>query len=905
MPSRLRLNPQLAEALARGDAVLTPNQRIARAIRQEFDRDQRSAGSTLWTPPNVLPLEQWLAGQWNRLLLAGQETRVLLNPTQEQALWRSIIAADPETNGLRSLDALANLAARAWNLLWLHRGNGRLREFPLSTDSRAFERWSRAFERRLARSQSITAAELPTALLAYASTSDARTLTLIDFDALPPAHEHLFQTLTESCHARQSLETSTESSPTLHIAEDDATELQVAARWAHSLLQANPQASIAIIVPNIADRRPAIDRVFGPILAPEALPITAPPAAPVYEFSLGRPLAELPMAKAALDLLAWPLQPLPVERVSTLLLSPWFTGTRNEIAAFDAYELRQTSLLRPELTLEAAIRLVELSRRRTTLGDLLPRLRALASTAQATQLADRPGQSEPLCQPFSAWADTFRELLKAAGWASNAPNRSLEFQQLRRWESALDELATLDAVPSPNEPTAPDALAAFTRILQQAVFAPESRNAPIQIMGPLEAGGVAFDALWFLGTDDLNWPAPASASPLLPWQLQRVLGIPGADRARDDAESRALTQRIAHSAAETVFSYARHAEEGDRRPSPLLAALELQPFEPAEPEPTPNPLQLELIEDDVTLPLLPNRPVQGGSHVLKLQAACAFRAFAETRLASTEPGSRQPGLDALERGTLVHAVMENFWSGLPSQAVLRELPLPARDELLNQAIDTAIAKVRAKPESAWDRAYLSIERRRLRALLTPWLDRELARSPFQVLPPEQKKQFQLGPIALDLRIDRMDLTPAGTVILDYKTGLAGPTSWSGDRPDEPQLPLYAVLEAEAGREVAAVAFALLKAGTGLGLKGFAEDPAILGLDRVPAMEAATLADQIVLWRETLTALAEAYAAGDTRVAPKQYPKTCQRCGQRILCRLDPAALTEPIDDEPEGEALYE
>jgi RecB family exonuclease len=288
--------------------------------------------------------------------------------------------------------------------------------------------------------------------------------------------------------------------------------------------------------------------------------------------------------------------------------------------------------------------------------------------------------------------------------------------------------------------------------------------------------------------------------------------------------------------------------------------------------------------------------------VLKLQAACPFRAFAETRLGSMQPELREPGLDARERGSLVHAVMENFWTGLASQSALRELPLPDRAELLERSIALAFERLTLTPETPWDRAYLAVQRRRLDALLAPWLDQELTRSPFQVLPPEQKQRFELGPITLDLRIDRIDLTPAGAVILDYKTGLATPKSWSGARPDEPQLPLYAVLAQTSGRPIAGVAFALLRAGTGLGLSGFAEDPAVLGLERAPSMEAATLEEQIAQWHATLLALANSYAAGDTRVDPKSFPKTCEHCAQRILCRLDPAALGASLDDEVESEA---
>jgi ATP-dependent helicase/nuclease subunit B len=911
------LHPAIAAALARGATLLTPNQRAARAIRQAFDAAQLAQSRTLWAPANVLPLETWLASLWHRRILTGAETRILLNRSQEHLLWREIIAAGPEAPTLRSTDALAEMAARAWSLACLYSGRTRLRDFALSTDSRAFDRWAHAFDRRLTRAQLITSAQLP-AELAVTPVLPADPIALIDFDAHPPAISSLFETLHSSGLEIETIRTEVPTTQAALItAEDDQAELLAAAHWIRTHRQANPQARIAVVVPNLASgnqaRRAQIERLFAPILSPELLPITAPASAPVYEFSLGRPLAELPIAIAALDLLAWPLQPLPLESITALLLSPWFGSGESAAAEFDAFELRQSNLLRPELTLEATIRLVETSRRREALPDLLQRLRSLHKSARATQLTPRPGQSEPHRQSFAQWADAFRTILDAAGWSRHARTDSLAFQQHRRWESALDELATLDAIPAAipdanpdaaRRPDAPEALASLTRILRQTVFAPESEDAPVQIMGPLELGGVAFDALWFLGADDLAWPAPPAASPLLPWQMQRALGVPGADRERDDARAQTFTTRIAHSAPEVVFSFARHSEEGDRRPSPLLSSLNLQPLAALDPQPAPEPARFETVPDDTNLPPLPPGVVKGGAQILKLQAACAFRAFAEKRLWSTQPAAAEPGLDALERGNLVHAVMQHFWTDLQTQDALRRLPLAERNALLDRAIDTALSASKAHPETPWDDAYLAVQRQRLRDLLQPWLDKELERSPFIVQPVEQKQQFELGPLTLDLRIDRIDETAAGLLILDYKTGDANPAHWKGERPDEPQLPLYAVLTQEFEQQLAGVAFALLRPGIGLGLKGYADDSQVFG--RPAIMEAPSLAEQVEQWRSVLTRLASAYAVGDTRVAPKSYPQTCERCTQRILCRLNPASL-EDLDEEEselEGEPAF-
>jgi hypothetical protein len=158
-------------------------------------------------------------------------------------------------------------------------------------------------------------------------------------------------------------------------------------------------------------------------------------------------------------------------------------------------------------------------------------------------------------------------------------------------------------------------------------------------------------------------------------------------------------------------------------------------------------------------------------------------------------------------------------------------------------------------------------------------------------------------LRLSLRVDRVDLieapdgTPEGEILIDYKTGLAKPSDWLTDRPDAPQLPLYAVLANSP--HLAAVAFALLRPGTEMTLKGFATQSSILpsnGRMQAPSLEA-----QVDEWRGVLTTLATAFYSGEAHVDPKKYPATCTHCAQRILCRLDPTSLNEDPDDEETNE----
>ena len=892
------LHPAIADALARGFTVLTANQRSARAIRELFGQAQSAAGLTRWTPPPVFAIDTWLAVQWHQRLVSGDEVRNLLNTAQEHVLWRHIISSDPAMSGRRSANSLADMAARAWFLLCMYGDRENLGNFPFSADTRAFERWSKTFADHLRRDGLVTAAQLPYELTELVGLPTPP-LALADFDSHAPAFQTLFEALRSQGTVINSLATAVMLDTTqLATAEDDSDELRAAAFWIRNRLAAHPSGTIAVVVPGLAVRRAAIDRIFGAILCPNQLPITTEPAPSVYEFSLGFPLSQLSITRSAVDLLQWTQSPLSIERISAILLSPWFSsGDTSPIAQFDAFELRRLALLRPELSLDATVKLVQRSRNSISLTDLIRRLRAV-----------RDVPSQPAHQPFARWAQAFRAILEASGWTRSVQATSLNFQQHRRFDGVLDQLATLDGIGNFAQPSAHEALVELTRLLHITLFAPESQDAPVQILGPLELGGVTFDALWFLGADDFNWPPTSAPSPLLPRQLQLSSEMPGISHDFDAHRAASLTRRISQSASHIVFSYARNAEDGERRVSPALATLNLQEM-PSSSLPDPPPtMRLISVPDDLPLPALPTSRVRGGARVLKLQAACAFRAFAELRLWSTSLDTRELGFDAIERGNLVHAVMQLFWNELHTQEALRSLSEAMTANHLAHCIDLALAESRAQPHTTWDDAYVSIQRQRLHDLLTPWLRRELDRADFTVQPTEQEKSFQAGPLTLNLRIDRIDTTSFGEVILDYKTGEASPSQWAGDRPDEPQLPLYASLAQQEGRPLAAVAFVLLRRGKKSGISGFAEHDAVLG--RKPTvMEQATLHDQVAEWGRVLGGLADGFARGDTRVLPKEYPKTCRFCEQRILCRLNPELLLTPdgeLDDsELESELAFE
>ncbi|QNI35549.1 PD-(D/E)XK nuclease family protein [Edaphobacter sp. 4G125] len=894
----VELPPQVAHALDQGATLVTANQRAAHTIRYRFDLRHRAAGTLTWQPATIFSWETWVSTLWQRLLTTGKTTGLLLNRSQEHSLWRKIIALDhalPDT--LRSPDSLAELAAKTWKLLAQYRGLERLRESWNNSEAKAFQRWSAEFGRQCNSQHLVARARLEDWLAKSLDATDLQSsgsIALLGFDEHTPAQQNLLRAITSMGIAIEVIDISAPGeSKQLIQADNEISEITLAASWTRDLLnQRRSDAQIAVIVPSLETRRKTIDRIFREVLAPELEDIQAPNHVTPYEFSLGVPLSTTSMVRTALELLRWTIKPLSVEQMSTLLLSPFWSmqeSDRNARALFDAFELRKSKLLLPEISMGWMIRAVRKSKYRANLHSLLNSLESL-SHREKTFLTES--------KSYSSWCELIRDLLQEAQWRRIAGEDSVEFQTRQKWESALDELASLDfnAVPVLFE----QALHELERITQQTLFAPESRHAPIQVMGPLEASGGSFDAIWFLGAGDLSWPVRDTPNPLLPWPLQQDLGLPGSDLKADDLRAKRTTERIAVSAPIVLFSYALELLEGKQRPSHLLHSMDLNVVSAAQIAalgPESPKIELEPFSDQMPLPTLPDRMIAGGAEVLRLQAACAFRAFAERRLGSAELREIELGMDAAERGSIVHRTLEHFWKQVETQAALKSMTRQERSRALTQSIEYGLNRVNASQDS-WEQAYLDLQRARLFSLLNPWLKIELKRNPFTVkFSEESSRDLPIGPLRLNVRMDRVDRTDEGEIILDYKTGMAKSADWLDERPDEPQLPLYAVLQTTAHPEIqlADIAFAQIRAGKDMALDSYTGKTTLEKLTINHAR--APLTEQLARWREDLEALAEEFYRGEAHVAPKDYPSTCAYCAQRILCRLNIAAFDEGLDEE--------
>lgn len=883
----MHLFPQYLPLFSRINAttlVLTPNQRLARFLVKQYDLYNANAQASTWQTLPCSSWGVWLQGLWQQAQVGAVSELAaarVLTAHEERLLWLQALeqGGAPE---LLSQDSMAELAAQAWRSLKLW--GRRWQELPdYLEEVRLFKRWAEAFDSLCAQQGLLDSASILERIAAITAQNLLplpQTLILVGFDEISPAEQALCEQLRAQGLPVESFDI--EVTGTVQRVElvDRETELRRAARWAAALVAEDNTRSIGIVVPDLAQQRPLVERLFTQVVEPQALLPGQPRHAPGFNLSAAQPLAQTPLIATALQALRLNGQDMERDPLSQLLNSP-FLWAEDEWGA----RLRLDAHLRSRyVTVPIAALRAEAGQQAMGCADLHSRLH------QMQQLMHPYRQKK---QPFSTWAPLFDQQLHALGWPGLRPLDTLEYQQHQHWPELLNQLAALDTV-SAEPVTWQQALAELSR-LAYTPFHPETGDSPVQVLGLLEAAGQPFDYLWVTGLDDRAWPEPSKPNPLIPVDLQRQWRMPRASVERELELAARLTRRLRTSAGQVIFS--SPLLEGDQplRPSPLLDDITpgnpetLVDFAPPAYARELMGAPLETLIDDRAPPVLEPRNLRGGTQILKNQAACPFRAFALHRLHADKSEDLHSGISPPVRGNLIHMALELIWQNLQTQQALLELTEPALDQLIDNSVRRAWLKVEGQEHLGL--RLKDLEHKRTAILIRAWMELEKQRPPFRVAQQEALQKVEVGGIPLRVRYDRIDELIAsdsdsgGLVVLDYKSGQSDIKAWAGERPDEPQVPLYSILQ---GERLKAAVLAQLHVKE-VAAKGIGEAADLFASLITPDNFAdKSLPDWpavLDFWRSTLESLAQDFIRGDARVDPKHPLTTCRYCELHSLCRI--------------------
>ncbi len=484
------MDERILDALAAGVPVITRGVRLARVIRRAYDDGQRERGVEAWSSAAVIPWTAWISSLWSDYRQIA-DVPVMLSEWQEWAFWNRVIRESPESADLLQPAATAAAAQQSWALAVEWRLPVERIDRDGGEDSKAFARWANSF-RALCRSDGvIDAASIPDLLLESAGRLrlPARVL-LAGFDEFSPQQREFLEAVRRAGCESEAIRPPRLAKPgrVVRVPFADAQQsLVAAARWARRIIEDRPGESVGVIVPDLSARRNAVERIFRGILEPAALLPSARPL-PVVNLSAGQPLSAYPAVRSALALLQLRPEGNEWEAISALLLDPYVACAGAEQGA--------------RASLDARLRKAGLSR--LSLADIRGRSGSIPGLRRAISRLIRVWRATPERQSTAAWARTFVAILKAAGWPGEQPLQSGEYQTVETWKAALSEFSATDF--AAGEMPLSDASALLARIAENTVFQPEAGDAPVQIMGTLEASGLTFDHLWVAGLDNETWP---------------------------------------------------------------------------------------------------------------------------------------------------------------------------------------------------------------------------------------------------------------------------------------------------------------------------------------------------------------------------------------------------------------
>ncbi len=896
--------------------LLTPNRRLASRIRSAVAAQQSAAVAPV---TSVLALNDWLEQLWQQLQFRGAalpgdqsvEGLWVLSVAQELYLWEQAVRAG-ELPLLRPAQA-AEQAASAYRILALWQQlplSRELRaEFEHNPDSRAFVEWLDHFTNLCVAKNCINVAardlRVVNAVRAGQLVLPQRVLG-IGFDDLPPLAHSILQAVERFTE----LELPNRQRSAVCVGANTLTEqLQGAALWVQQQLQHTPNGPFAIVVPDLTQQRSLVERVLLDVLTPQHLLPGVPRQLPPLNFSAGEPLAKTPLIYSALQLLTL-LQPK-IERAALLeLLQSPFHHLDCDVTEYITAAITALCDLRSQQISAAQLRKI--------VDDISPN-GEWPFAIGLQQLAElvRRERVRSVRRSAAQWVTVFTSALELLGWPGRRPLDSIEYQQHEHWQRTLLQFAQYDYVLAASNSDGFDfnnALQRLRQLLQAQVFQPQTDDAPVQVLGVLEAAGLQFKGLWLCDMSDDRWPTAAAPHPLIPRDLQRRLRMPRCDAQREYDIAVKLSHSLLANAEQVVISYQREREEVLRAPSPLferLLKIELNELLSGEllallPQWSTQQQQralfaLENFAAGSAPALSDAERARGGSALFKAQADCPFQAFAKLRLKAQPLAEPVVGLDAAERGNLMHNALEWLWRELNDHATLLALTLAQQQALVERAAEHSV-RLLQHDDARIGLRFAQLEQRRLAKLLFAWLDVERARGAFVVIGTEQKKSLTFAHLQLRLRVDRIDRLSDGRLLLiDYKSKIANSSAyeWLGERPDEPQLPLYSILWEQSDAadeditEVAGIAFAQVRL----------DNPRFVGLgdeqlDEYSLQAASQLNDAGINrswsemkqhWRQLLENLAAEFIRGVADVAPKT-PKVCTYCALASVCRIDHQAL---------------
>lgn len=873
-------------ALCRPHAlVLTSGGRLARHIKHLFRLARIEEGKSGWIPPDIMTLNAWMQKAWR---LTWPKIKPL-SYLSRMKLWETVVRSTPppaeitpdlslyasldETHAvlIRHLLPLKGRGEPSTPLIsWRREVGGHFET--LAQSKGAFHPASLPFF--VAEALRAGAIKLPDELIVAA------------FEAPAPIEKKLFETLSGQCHLTP---LSLPVGPPDRIAR--AVSLQHKTQeilWlirelltdAHTF----PLHRIGVVVPNIESYASQIKRMIEEVIPPPAAGTSA------VNISLGEPLLERPLIKAALLPIRFIAEGEPRGLLLSLLLSPYYgcwAKVRDRLARADRI-WRTFSI---DAGLNALVEIIEKKEK-----ELLPDINASNLKNIFSRFPSKKGT-------VTDWIAALNNFFLRTGFPSISDEA--DKGAYKHLQASLSEM-TRDLK---NHSVDRGMFLQWLRhiLAHKMVHVSGSEEAGIQILGLIESRGLSFDRLYVPGLSAENLPMPVRPFPFLD-PTERVLIQGGTAESQYSFASTAFNHLLAASSHITLLRPEYRdiepippspfcPDSGERAvadlwhaPDAVWARAEwLQKGKKGLEKPSEAPLDPSL-EGEIL-------PTSISVSQLETALTCPFKFLAEAVIKLTPLEPIIDGIPPQERGKRLHQALSRFTRRCREKTGISELNETALKTLLAEALHHVLSDVAADPLWAVEQRLWLGGEDPIPGILTQWLLLELARIKDGWSWLAEETSFENlsdpeWPFTLKGRIDRIDRHVDGEIFLwDYKSGRIPSKKHIFDDCVAPQLPAY-MAAAQSGLIPA------LAGGHNNALSsGFITIGSLLKVaHKVLAPPQKNWNDFLEQWRRSIALLGDRLKSGDYQAHPwplsenENKEKACQYCAYVTLCGYQRSAL---------------
>lgn len=906
--------------LDKSTAVLVPTRSLANTLNEQVAEFYIEQGKTVWEAPNIVIWRDYIKELWalnKHKFNQCVGVKHLISSQQSLLLWTQIIEGtrrEEQALTLLNVQQTARAVQRSWTLMHDWRVGVESIEQDHDADSVQFVAWLNAYQVLLNKRGLFDEPLLVDALCNQTIEFDFpyNELVFYAFDLINETQKVINQRAENHVVIKHRSPPERDGQQQYHSYTDIKSELLACFKAARNRIEQEPDCTINIVIHDLQDRQAQVDELARHVFYPSASPLEAQQNNTVFRYSLGQRLTEWAAIDTALSLINLFKNRTTTTELSFLLRNQ-FLGLcaehRQECRVFNRWlkhqRVRNIKVEQlPDLYQQCLASTQEPVGHEQEDSGLLRALNILVNKQQSlrAKLDQEKQNNQFAALNFADWVTQFSEWLTIWGWSSKTVGNELntvQHQLLKRWESLLQEFASLASVQ--RKAGLSKAIDLLTQMARDAMFIPKAAASPILISSVLEAVGRPADYCFVLGMSESFPPAPKSDA-FIPQRLLASAGHPDMSADSSFVQAQTVITNLLSSMGDTVISFARQTEQDreiSQQCSPLFrhyAFIEQASLNQL--IMTQSALgDLESYQDLHGPAWQSSIRATGGSKVFENQSHCPFKAFVSHQLTFQVDQEAEFGLDFLDRGNVVHLLLDRIWGHLQTQQQLKQIEPSALIALIHQIIDQTLEDTELELSEDKQRL-LSFERPRLVTLLTQWLDFEARRpEPFMVIEREEKRQGELAGIEFSYIIDRLDMTDDGrTFIIDYKTGSVNKKDWVGKPLKSPQMPLYAVALAKAkNKAVSGIAYA--------NVRQHEHQYVELSEAGVFRKESKRTLDDEALWEQNkeeweslFNQLASDFLAGNAAVEPIDE-RVCDYCDLQSVCRISQLRKQAPVEQE--------